>query len=150
PAIDRDRRNGGAAAVEDDDVGTPRGCELRSLEDVGREGRAREAAARAAAADRYDPRERRRLEVVRSGVPAASRQLDELGHGRRRLDRLRVRGPAATHRDDDDLVLAREQPCDVTGDRRLADALTRPDDGERRKWKGVVRGRVEAKVRPDV
>ena len=109
----RDRRDRGAAAVEDDDVGLERGGEPRALEDVRRERRTRHAAARAAAADRRHARERCGLEMVGRRVAAGTRERDEIGDGRRRLDQLRLGRAAPSHRDDDDAPVAREQPRDV-------------------------------------
>ena len=63
----------------------------------------------AAAADRRHAGERGDLEVVGGGVPPRARELDEVGDASAALDHLRLGGPAAAHRDDDDVTVAREQ-----------------------------------------
>ena len=146
----RDRRDRGAAAVEDDDVGLERGGEPRALEHVRRERRTRHAAARAAAADRRDARERCGLEMIGRRMAARTRERDQIGDGRRSLDQLRLRRAAPPHRDDDDAPVAREQPRDVPGHRGLADALAGADHGERRQLERVERRRVETEVGADV
>ena len=69
-AVDLDRRDRGAARVEDDDVRPARGGEPRALEHVRDEHLAGEPAARAAAADRRHAVDRGGLEVVGGRVPA--------------------------------------------------------------------------------
>ena len=83
-------------------------------------------------------------------MPAGARERDEVGDRRRRLDHLRLRRPAAAHRDDDDVAVAREQPREVPGDRRLADALAGADHGDRRQLERLEQRRVEAEVGADV
>ena len=75
-----------------------------------------------------------------------ARQLEERVERRRGLGDLRLGRPAAAHRDDDDVAVAREQPRDVARDRGLPDALARPDHGERRQRERLERGGVEAEV----
>ncbi len=68
--VDVHRRDRRAAAVEDDHVGRPLGGEPRARRDVRGEDGAAEPAARAAAADRRHPAERRHLQVIRRRMPA--------------------------------------------------------------------------------
>ena len=70
--------------------------------------------------------------------------------GRRRLDDLGLRRPAAAHRDDDDVAVAREQAREVRGDSRLPDALARADHGDRRQLERLEHRRVEPEVGADV
>ncbi len=150
PGVDGDRRQSGAAAVEEEQVRAERRGDARALEHVRVERRPGEAAARAPAADRRHSRERRGLEVVGGGVAARARERHELVEAGRRLPDLRLRRPAPSHRDDDHAPVAREQARDVTGDRGLPDPLARADHRQRRQRRGVERRRVEAEVRADV
>src|SRR5207249_2483925 len=144
----RDWRNRSAAPVEDDDVRVEGGSELRPLQDVRGEGSARHPAAGTAAADGRHAREQGRIEMVGGGVASCTRERDEIVQRRRRRDELRLGGPSPSHRDNDDAAVAGEQPRDVTRDRGLADALARPDYGERRPVERVEPWRVEAEVGP--
>ena len=145
-----DGREGGAAAVEHDEVGTELDGQLRSLVDVRDRDRAGEPAAAAAAADRLDAGERGRLEVVRRGVAPGARELEQRVEVRRDARDLGLGRPAAPHRDDDDLPVARIEPRGVSGDRRLADPLAGADDPDRRQRERRQLGRVEAEVGADV
>ena len=73
PRIDIHRRDRRTAAVEDDDIRFAVNCEGGTLQDVRRGHRTGQPTARAAAADRDDAGECRRLEIVRSGVVSAIR-----------------------------------------------------------------------------
>ena len=66
------------------------------------------------------------------------------------LDQLGLRRPAASHRDDDDAAVAREEARQVDGDGRLADALAGADHRDRRQLERLQLRRVEAEVGADV
>ena len=126
-AIGRDRRDRGAAAVEHDQVGAKLLGAAGAGEDVREADRAREPTAAAAAPDGGKACQRRGLEVIRRGVPPRARQLEQVGGTRLHLHELRLRRPAAAHRDDDDAAATRDDAADVSRHRRLADALPRSD-----------------------
>ena len=97
------------------------------------------------------PRERRGLEMVGRGVAARTRESATRSSTVGGVSTSSGSGGAAPpHRDDDDAPVAREQPRDVPGDGRLADALAGADHGERRQLERVERRRVEAEVGADV
>ncbi len=83
-------------------------------------------------------------------MATASRQLEKALDRRRHVHDDRLWRPAAAHGHDDDVPVLREQPCDVTGDRRLADPLAGSDHRERRPLEGLEGHRLEAEVRTDV
>ncbi len=76
--------------------------------------------------------------------------LDELVDGGRRLDDLRLRRPAAAHRDDDHVVLRGREPGELPGHRRLADPLARSRDRDRRHPDRRGDRRIEPEIGPDV
>ena len=88
-----DRRHGGSAALEDDEVGSTLGSEPRARRDVRGRDRSGEPAARAPAADRVHARERRVLEVVGGRVVPFARQLQELVERRAGLGNAGSAGP---------------------------------------------------------
>ena len=137
--VDRDRRYRRAARVEEDDVRLALGREAGACDDVRDEHLAREPAARTAAADRRHAGDGRDLEVVRGGVPAGARELDEVVDGRPVLDHLGLGRAAAAHRDHDDVVLLREQRGEVRRQRGLPHALAGADHGDRRQVEVGVR-----------
>ena len=83
-------------------------------------------------------------------MPAATRERDEIGERRRRLDQLGLGRPAPSHRDHDDVAVAGEQPREMRRDGGLADALAGADHRDRRQLERLVDGRVEAEVGADV
>jgi len=126
---------------------------LRDRTDLGdvRDGNgAREAAAGAAAADRRHSCEHRDLEVVGGGMLPRLGARDQILDRRRSLDELRLRRAAAPHRDDDDVAVACEEAREVNRDRRLPDALTGADHGDRRQLERLQLWRVEPEVGADV
>jgi hypothetical protein len=143
-------RNGGAAAVEHDDVRIERARELGACCHVRVRHCAGEASSRAAAADRRDAGERRRLEMVGRSVAPGAREGEQLVDARLRLHELRLWGSPAAHGHDDDAAVAREQPRDVRRDGGLADALAGPDDRQRRQVERLQPWRLEAEVGADV
>ena len=114
-AVDGDRRHGGAARVEDDQVGLPLGGETRSVEQVRDEHLPGQAAAGAPAADRRQARERRELEMVGGGVAPGAGELDELSDRRRLFGCGRVRPKAGLMRivQISDTHLSRDKPLFV-------------------------------------
>ncbi len=150
-AVDRHRRNGGSAPVEDRDVGPACRRELGTAGDVGGEDLAREPTAGPPAADRRHPRERGRLQVVGSGVTAGARDLEQALERGRSLDELRLSRATSAHRDDDDLGALRQQTREMPGDCGLPDPLPGSDHGQRRhRRERQVDGRLEAEVGADV
>ena len=141
-----DRRDRGAASVENDHLGFEGGCQAGALEHVRGERRAGESTAAAAAAHRRHPGENRGLEVVRGSMPTGSRPRQQAFECRRDLDHLGLGRPAATHRDDDDRPVAGEYAREVARHRRLPHALARPDHGKRRERKRLERRRIEPEV----
>jgi hypothetical protein len=83
-------------------------------------------------------------------VTSGARELDQRLDGRTHRDRLRLRRPAAAHRDDDDVPVASEEAGEVTGDGRLAHALSRADHRDRRQLERRALGRIEAEVRSHI
>jgi hypothetical protein len=124
--------------------------ELGALQHVGLERSAREPSPGATAADRGNPCERGRLEVVGGGMATGPREREQVVQRRRRLDELRLSGPASPHRHDNDPPVAGENARCVSGHRGLADPLAEADHRERRRIDGMERRRVEAEVRADV
>ena len=124
--------------------------DARTLGHVRRRNRAGEPAAAAPAADRCDTDDRGGLEVVRRGVSPGARKLDQRLDRRRDRHHLGVGRPASPHRDDDHVVVGREQSREVSGHRRLPDTLPRPHDGDRGHREGSPCRRIEPEVRPDV
>ena len=146
--LDRwDRR---AAAVEEDEVRGKLDRKLRALVDVRDRDRTGEPTATAAAADGLDAGERRRLEVVGRGVSAGARELEQRVDVRRDLRHLGLGWAASSHRDHDDLPVAREQPSGVRRDRRLPHTLAGADDPDRGERERLELRRVETKVGADV
>ena len=101
-AVGGDGRDGGAAAVEDDEVGRELLGQAGSRSDVRARDLAGQPSAAAPAADRANSGQRRRLQVVGGGVTSRSGQLQQAVERRRSLDQLRLGGAAAAHRDDDE------------------------------------------------
>ena len=148
------RRSAGSTAPLESKT-TTSGCRSAArrapVDDVRDEDLAREPAARPPAADRRHAADRGDLEVVRGRVPSGARELDEVGDRRPPLDHLRLGRPAAAHRHDDDVAVAREQRGEVR--RRAAVLPTRlpgADHGDRRQLEVGERGRVEPEVGADV
>ena len=109
--VDGDRRDRGAARRRRRTTSGARSAARRAPSATFEtKTRAREPAARAAAADRRHARRARRSRGgrTRRAGPAA-RERDEVVDGRRRLDELGLGRAAAAHRDDDDVAVAREQ-----------------------------------------
>ncbi len=148
PAGDGDRRQRGAAAVEDDQVRVQAGGHARPLMHVRDRDRTGEPAAAAATADRLDTCERRGLEVVGRRMASGTRQLDERVHRRRHVHDFRLGRPSPPHRDDDDVPIGRQQARDVPGHRCLPHPLPRTHDGERGNVHGRERRSVEAEIGP--
>jgi len=88
--------------------------------------------------------------MVRGCVPAGPRELEEVVERRRRLDELRLLGPAASHRHDHDAAVSGEDPSYVPGHGGLPDPLAEADHGERRRPNRVEGRRIEAEVRTHV
>ena len=80
--IRRDRRQRGAASVEDDDVRLELDRQPRALDDVRGRDASCEPAAAAPAPDRRDADQRGRLEMVGGRVTPRPRELDERVDGR--------------------------------------------------------------------
>ena len=146
----RHRRDRCSAPVEDDDVGFERAGELGTGENVRLEHLPREPGTGASAADGHDTGNGGRLEMIGCGVPSRTRQREQLVERPRPLDQLRLGRPAAAHRHDDDVVIAREQPRDVARDGGLAYALARPDHGQRREVERREPRWIETEVRAHV
>ena len=83
-------------------------------------------------------------------MPPGAREREQVVDTRRHLDDLRLGRPAAPHRHDEHVPVAREQPRHVAGDRRLADALARPDHRQRGQRERLQLGGLEAEVGADV
>ncbi len=150
PPRSRYRREGCAAALEDDEVGLALESKARSVRDVGDADSAGQPAAATPATDRVDAAEDRILQVVRRCVPPITRQLEQaLARGPGWFD-FGLGRPAAPHGDDDDIPVLREEAQRVAGHGRLADPFAGPDDADRRQVEGLQLGRVEAKVRAHV
>ena len=159
----RPRTDDEHATIDRRSVGSPRRCRRRRRRRAGAPQRARAPAAtfevNTAPAS---PPPARRQPIVGTPQSAAisrwseaacrpaPRESDELLDGRRRLHHLRLRRAAAPHRDHDHVAVAREQPREVRGHSRLADALACADDGDRRQLERLERRRLEAKVGTDV
>ena len=109
-----------------------------------------EPAAAPATADGLDADERGRLEVVGRGVSPGARELEQRVDVRRDLRHLGLGWAASSHRDNDDLPVAREQPSRVRRDRGLPHALAGADDPDRGERERRELRRVEAKVGADV
>ena len=88
-AFGRDRRQRGATPVEHDQVGIEILRDPRACEDVRDADGAGETAAATPAADRRQPGECRRLEVVGGCVTPRAREREQVGHGRPNFDDLR-------------------------------------------------------------
>jgi hypothetical protein len=88
--------------------------------------------------------------MVRGRVATGARERDEIGDRRLSLDQFRLPRASPPHRDDDHLVIAREQPREVPCHSRLPHALAGSEHRDRRKLERLERGRVEAKVGADV
>ena len=144
--VDVDRRDRRAAPVEHDDVRFQLHRKRSSLQDVRHRHRARKATAGPAATDRDESRERSRLEIVGSRVPAVARKVEQRLERRLHECHLRLRRSSTPHRHDDDVTIPCEQPRDMTRYGRLADAFPCTDDCQRREWKRRVLRRLEAKV----
>ena len=143
------RRNRGdrrAAPVEDHELGVAVERLLDARGDIARPRNPGEPATGAPAADRRDTRERRCLEVVGRCVRALAHELKEILDGRPQIGNLRLRGASASHRDDDEVMLVREQPRRVPRDGRLAEPLAGADHGERRKVERLVLRNAEREV----
>ena len=146
----RDRRKRCTAAVEDHDVGLHVDRDACARFDVGRRDATGEASSAPPTPDSRDTHERRGLEMVGRCMTTRARQLDERIHGWRNSDDLGFCRPAPPHRDDHDPTLGSKKTRQVARDRRLADALPRSDDGDRRELERPTCGRVETKVGTDV
>ncbi len=83
-------------------------------------------------------------------MTTGTRERDQLLDGRRCRDQLGLRRPAAAHRNNDHVPLAREQAREVRSDGRLPDALARPDDCDRRQLERLEHRRIEPEVGADV
>jgi len=83
-------------------------------------------------------------------MPSLAREPDEFLDSGRVQDRLRFGRPASAHRNDHDLAIVLEKPCETTGDRGLADSLSGPDDGDRRNLERRPQWRVKPEVRADI
>ena len=151
PCVHGDRRDRRTAPVEDREVRSTLLDELGAAADVRREDLSRKASPGPPAADRRHPGERGSLEVVGRRVTPCARDLEQRVERRSDLDDLGLGGPAPAHRDDDHVQTRGEEPCDMPGNRCLADPLPGPEYRERRNLaERQIRGRLELEVRPDV
>ena len=146
--IDRWQRR--AAPVEDEQLGLELRRQLHAFEHVRLERRAGESSPGTAAADRRNAGERGHLEVIGSRVATRAGEREQIVERRRRLDKLRLRGAASAHRDDDDPAVTGENARHVPGHGRLPDPLAQADHGKRRCRERLERRRLEAKVGADV
>ncbi len=127
-----------------------RSRDARPLPHVGERDCAGEPSAATPAADGRDSDDCSGLEVIRRRVTSRAGQLDERLDRRWNDDYFGSGRPAASHRDDDDLVLRREQPSEMAGDGGLADTLPGSGDRDRRHGERRALGWVEAEVCPHV
>ena len=144
------RRQGRPASFEEDQVGVERRGQPCGGLQIGEEGGAGEAAAAAPRPDGGDTGHSGVLEVVRGRVHARARKREQVLQRRIRLGDNRLPRTSASHRHDDYLAVAGEDARDVAGDRRLADPLTRSNDGEGRELERFERDRVQPEVGAEI
>ena len=149
-AIGGDGRQRRAAPVEEHEVGSKADGDARSVSDVRGADRSCEPSTASPTANGRHTDESGGLEVIRCGMTPRSRERNErVDRGRHGHD-LGLGRPSSPHRDNDDASVDSEKPRNVTGHGGLADALTCPDDGDRRELEGLAQRRIETEVRSDI